>query len=241
MYGYGDTILPGFLNDLAGLRAVIPFFLTVVLLFVIGRNRGQRGALGGGREARWQTIATACRGGGALPWAVFVFLFVVFTLQWFPWGWAQASDFESLGILAPGMALAIVFLSFVVVTGLGGMVSLAQGTFVTAGGFVAGWAVNHDFGIDVPFVASHGKINFAAAAIMGAVAAGALGASIAIPVRRLGVLALALASLAIALASTSRSSRCRTSATASSGGPTRSRGSMCSASRRSTSRSRGRR
>ena len=85
-----------------------------------------------------------------LPWAVFVFLFVAFTLQWFPWGWAQASDFESLGILAPGMALAIVFLSFVVVTGLGGMVSLAQGTFVTAGGFVAGWAVNHDFGIDVP-------------------------------------------------------------------------------------------
>ena len=65
------------------------------------------------------------------------------------------------------MALAIVFLSFVVVTGLGGMVSLAQGTFVTAGGFAAGWAVNHDFGIDVPFVASHGKINFAAAAVLG--------------------------------------------------------------------------
>ena len=54
-----------------------------------------------------------------LPWAVFIFLFVAFTLQWFPWGWARASDFESLGILAPGMALAIVFLSFVVVTGLG--------------------------------------------------------------------------------------------------------------------------
>ena len=61
VYGYGDTILPGFLNDLAGLRAAIPFILTVILLFVIGRNRGSRGALGGGGEARWRTIATACR------------------------------------------------------------------------------------------------------------------------------------------------------------------------------------
>ena len=200
VYGYGDTVLPPFLNELAGLRAAIPFFLTVILLFVIGRNRGAEGRsvseerpMEDHRDGlpRWRRL---------LPWVVFMFLFVAFTLQWFPWGWAQASDFESLGILAPGMALAIVFLSFVVVTGLGGMVSLAQGTFVTAGGFVAGWAVNHDFGIDVPFVASHGQINFAAAAIMGAAAAGALGALIAVPVRRLGVLALALASLAIALA-----------------------------------------
>ena len=40
LYGYGDTILPNFLNELAGLRAAIPFFLTVILLFVVGRNRG---------------------------------------------------------------------------------------------------------------------------------------------------------------------------------------------------------
>jgi ABC-type branched-subunit amino acid transport system ATPase component/branched-subunit amino acid ABC-type transport system permease component len=200
VYGYGDTILPKFLNELAGLRAAIPFILTVVLLFVIGRSRGgearsvsEERPMEDHRDGlpRWRRI---------LPWAVFILLFVAFTLQWFPWGWAQASDFESLGILAPGMALAIVFLSFVVVTGLGGMVSLAQGTFVTAGGFVAGWAVNHDFGVDVPFVASHGHLNFALAAILGALAGGALGALIAVPVRRLGVLALALASLAIALA-----------------------------------------
>lgn len=200
LYGYGDTILPSFLNELAGLRAAIPFFLTVILLFVVGRNQSaearsvaEERPMEDHREGlpRWRRI---------LPWAVFLFLFVGFTLQWFPWGWAQASDFEALGILAPGMALAIVFLSFVVVTGLGGMVSLAQGTFVTAGGFAAGWAVNHDFGIDVPFLASHGKVNFAAAAVLGSLAAGALGALIAVPVRRLGVLALALASLAIALA-----------------------------------------
>ena len=200
VYGYGDTILPGFLNNLAGLRAAIPFFLTVILLFVVGRNRGAET-----RSVSEEKPQEDHRDGlptwrRLLPWVIFIFFFVAFTLQWFPWGWAQASDFESLGILAPGMALAIVFLSFVVVTGQGGMVSLAQGTFVTAGGFVAGWAVNHNFGIDVPFLASHGQINFGAAAIMGAVAAAGLGALIAIPVRQLGVLALALSSLAIALA-----------------------------------------
>ena len=200
VYGYGDTILPKFLNELAGLRSAIPFILTVVLLFVVGRNKGAEA-----RSVSEERPMEDHRDGlppwrRILPWVVFLFLFVAFTLQWFPWGWAQASDFEALGILAPGMALAIVFLSFVVVTGLGGMVSLAQGTFVTAGGFVAGWAVNHDFGVDIPFVASHGKINFAAAAVMGALAGAALGALIAVPVRRLGVLALALASLAIALA-----------------------------------------
>ncbi|MDQ1431058.1 MAG: hypothetical protein QOF40_1660, partial [Actinomycetota bacterium] len=200
VYGYGDSFLPGFLNDLSGLRAAIPFFLTVVLLFVVGRNRGAEA-----RSVSEERPAEDHRDGlptwrRLLPWAIFMFLFVAFTLQWFPWGWAQASDFESLGIIAPGVALGIVFLSFVVVTGLGGMVSLAQGTFVTPGGFVAGWAVNHDFGVNVPFVASHGRLNFALAAVLGAAAAGALGALIAIPVRRLGVLALALASLAIALA-----------------------------------------
>ena len=55
------------------------------------------------------------------------------------------------------------------------MVSLAQATFVTAGGFAAGWAVNHDCGVDIPFIARHGQINFAVAAVLGALAAAALG------------------------------------------------------------------
>ena len=48
--------------------------------------------------------------------------------------------------------MAIIFLSFVVVTGMGGMVSLMQASFVTAGGFAAGWALTHDFGVDIPGV-----------------------------------------------------------------------------------------
>ena len=199
VYGYGDSILPKFLNELAGLRAAIPFILTVVLLFFVGRNRAEARSVSEERAPedhrlglpRWRRV---------LPWVIFLFFFVGFVLQWFPWAWAQASDFESLGILAPGLALSMVFLSFVVVTGLGGMVSLAQGTFVTAGGFMAGWVMNEDLGIDIPFIANHGRINFALAAVMGAIVGAALAAIIAIPVRRLGVLALALASLAIALA-----------------------------------------
>ena len=200
VYGYGDTILPSFLNNLAGLRAAIPFVLTVILFFVIGRRPAGQARSVSEERAPDDHRAGLSRWRRLLPWFVLITVLIAFTLQWLPWGWAQADNFESLGILAPGMALAIVLLSFVLVTGVGGMVSLAQGTFVTAGGFAAGWAVNHDFGVDLPFVASHGRLNFALVALLGATAAGALGALIAIPVRRLGVLALALASLAIALA-----------------------------------------
>ena len=38
------------------------------------------------------------------------------------------------GVMAQGLCLSFVFLSFVVVTGMGGMVSLAQATFVTTAG-----------------------------------------------------------------------------------------------------------
>ena len=197
--GYSDTLLPPFINELAGLRSAIPFFLTIVLLFVVGRNRvGEYHSIKESprpdhREGlpRWRRL---------LPWAFGVVVFVAFALQWLPWGWARADDFEALGILAPGLALAIVFLSFVVVTGMGGIVSLAQATFVTAGGLMAGWALNYDFGINLPFVASHGRLNFVVAAALGTLVAGLLGALIAIPVRRLGVLPLALASLMLALA-----------------------------------------
>ena len=77
--------------------------------------------------------------------------------------WLQADEYEQ-SLIAAGIATGIVFLSFVVVTGLGGMVSLAQATFVVTGGFAAGWALNRDWGIDFPFVASHGQINFGARA-----------------------------------------------------------------------------
>jgi len=195
--GYGDDILPEFLNELSGFRSAIPFILTLVILMFVGRERGREG----GSVADDAPMADHREGLPAwrrrLPWAIFTVALLAFTLQWIDVGWLQADAYEQ-SLIALGIATGLVFLSFVVVTGLGGMVSLAQATFVTAGGFAAGWALNRNWGIDLPFVASHGQINFAIAAIIGALLAGALGAIVAIPVRRLGPVALALGTFALA-------------------------------------------
>ena len=100
--------------------------------------------------------------------------------------------------IALGLCMALIFLSFVVLTGMGGMVSLAQATFVTAGGFAAGWALTRDWGIDLPLVATHGRLNFLWGALLAGAVAAALGALIALPLRRLGAVSLALGTLALA-------------------------------------------
>ena len=92
--------------------------------------------------------------------------------------------------------MAVIFLSFVVVTGMSGQVSLMQASFVTAGGFAGGWALVHDWGWDVPLVFSHGQLNFFWALVIGALAAAALGALLALPLTRLGGVNFALGTLA---------------------------------------------
>ena len=188
---YGKDFLPSALIQLSGFSSAIPFFLTVVVLFFVGRDRGrQAGSIAEERPRadhrdglpHWRRV---------LPWAVVVVALVAFTMQ--------ASPFTTGAILAPGIALSIVMLSFVVVTGIGGMVSLAQATFVTAGGFTAGWVASHQFGWNFPFLVSGGHLNALLAALAAAIVAGAIGALIAVPVRRLGALALALGTLALAL------------------------------------------
>ena len=72
--------------------------------------------------------------------------------------------------------MAVIFLSFVVATGMGGMVSLAQASFATVGGFTVGWALNHDFGVNIPGLFTHGSINFFWAVAIGMLAAAAAGA-----------------------------------------------------------------
>ena len=110
----------------------------------------------------------------------------------------SGADTYAQSIVAQSLAMAVIFLSFVVVTGMGGMVSLAQATFVTAGGMGAGWALTHNWGIDVPFLASHGQLNFVWAALIGIVVAAAIGAMIALASSRLGTVYLAIWSLAAA-------------------------------------------
>jgi ABC-type branched-subunit amino acid transport system ATPase component/branched-subunit amino acid ABC-type transport system permease component len=196
--GYSDDIFPGFLARLSGLKTAIPFVLTLVLFYVYARRGREReaGSVADERPAPDHRIGLpAWR--RRLPWAIFTLALVAFSLQWIDVGWLQADIYES-SLMAQGLAVGLVFLSFVIVTGMGGMVSLCQATFVTAGGFAAGWALERDWGIDIPLIASNGQLNFVWAALIGAALAALVGALVALPVRRLGALVLALSTFAVA-------------------------------------------
>lgn len=190
--GYSDSFLPHFLNTLSGFRSSIPFLLTLLLVFLI-------------REpATDETPQPDHRAGlpawrKRLPWVVTTILIAGFALQWTGVAALQADVYEQ-GIIAKGLVFGIIFLSFVVVTGLGGMVSLAQASFVTAGGFAAGWALDRDWGVNLPLVATHGHLNFFWASIVAAAAGAALGALVAVlvAIRRLGPVALAIGTFALA-------------------------------------------
>ncbi len=191
--GYGDSFLPHFLNTLSGFRSSIPFLLTLGLVFLV-------------REAPVDERPQPDHRAGLpawrrrLPWVVTTVVLIAFALQWSGVAALQADVYEQ-GLLAKGLVFGIIFLSFVVVTGLGGMVSLAQASFVTAGAFAAGWALDRNWGLNLPLVAQHGHLNFAFAALIAAAAGAALGAFVALIVAtgRLGPVALAIATFALAL------------------------------------------
>jgi ABC-type branched-subunit amino acid transport system ATPase component/ABC-type branched-subunit amino acid transport system permease subunit len=195
--GYSDTLLPKFLADLTGLRSAVPFLLVLVLGLIIGRDRSRRaGSIADDvPKPDHRDGMSALR--RRLPWALCTLALIAFSLQWINVSWLRADAYDQT-VIAQSLAMAIVFLSFVVVTGMGGMVSLAQTTFVTAGGFAAGWALSRDWGVDIPLIATHGQINFLWAAIIGGLVAAALGAIIALPATRLGGVFLAIWSLAVA-------------------------------------------
>ena len=176
--GYSDDILPKFLADLSGLKSAVPFFLVLVLLPIFARGKGRA------RPGRWRrtcrrptTAIGLAKWRNRLPWVIWTIILIGFWLQWLPWSWAQADTYDQT-VIAQSLAMAIIFLSFVVVTGMGGMVSLGQAAFATAGGFAVGWAINHDFGVNIPGIAAHGSLNFFWAVMFGAIAAAALGRTV---------------------------------------------------------------
>ena len=196
--GYSEDILPKFISDLTGLRSAVPYLLVIMIGLIVGRDRGRKAGSVADDVPKpdHRTGMSALR--RRLPWVIFTVALLAFALQWIDVK-GFATDAYGQTVIAQGLAMAIVFLSFVVVTGMGGMVSLAQTTFVTAGGFAAGWALNRDWGgFDLPGVAAHGQINFLWAALIGALVAAALGALIALPATRLGGVFLAIWTLAIA-------------------------------------------
>jgi ABC-type branched-subunit amino acid transport system ATPase component/branched-subunit amino acid ABC-type transport system permease component len=186
VFGYA----PDFLTDISGFLSSIPFLLTIVLLFFLGFDRTRAAGSVADESPPEDHRAGLPPWRRLFPWTIAVSALVVYEL-WF------ANEFWS-SLIAKGIVLGIVFLSFVVITGLGGMVSLGQATFVTASAFTVGYLVNNDFGFTIPLLMHDGRFGFFVAVLAGTAVAAAVGAVIAIPVRRLGPLALALATLSFA-------------------------------------------
>src|SRR5947209_311583 len=193
--GYSDDVLPKWLSNVSGLKPSVPFLLVIVLLFWFGRSRSRQAGSVSDEAPPPDHREGLPKWRRRLPWAVWTLVLIAFSMQWFSPSWLQADAYDQT-VIAQSLVMAVIFLSFVVITGMSGQVSLMQASFVTAGGFAAGWALTHDFGVDIPLIASHGQLNFFWAMILGGVAAAALGALLAIPLSRLGGVNFALGTLA---------------------------------------------
>lgn len=165
-----------FAERITGFRTAVPFLILFAGLLVLTRRQRTAGtAAADAPPVDHLAGRPAARRHG--PWiAAAVLLGAAF--------YTVTTPFWS-GVLAQGLALALVFMSFTVVTGLGAMVSLAQATFVTGSALVAGLLMSRGW----PFLA---------AAVAGTCAAALLGALAALPALRLGGRSLALATLALA-------------------------------------------
>ncbi|MEV7194709.1 ATP-binding cassette domain-containing protein [Streptomyces sp. NPDC093510] len=169
--GYAD-----FAENITGFRTAVPFLILFAGLLLLTRRQRTAGtAAVDAPPVDYLAGRSWARRWG--PWAVAAMLLALAF-------YTVTTPFWS-GLLAQGLAISLVFISFTVVTGLGAMVSLAQATFVTGAALVAGLLMSHGW----PFFA---------AALVGTGAAAVLGALVALPALRLGGRSLALATLALA-------------------------------------------
>lgn len=186
VYGYS----PEFLTSISGFRQSVPFILLFILLFFV-KGKDDRAAGSLSEEAPTSDVrGTTGPWRRRAPWIVAGGLVLVYG--------TSIADGYWTGILNRGLVLSLVFLSFVVVTGIGGMVNLAQAAFITTGGFVTGWLVNHQWPSTIPVLMDNGRLNFWIATVVAVAVTAAVGVLIALPSLRLGGLTLALATLALA-------------------------------------------
>ncbi|MGW8949026.1 ABC transporter permease subunit [Streptomyces sp. NPDC055709] len=165
-----------FAERITGFRTAVPFLILFAGLLVMARRRRAAGtAASDAAPADYLAGRSWAR-----RWGVWLGAAVLLAAAFY----TVTTPFWS-GVLAQGLAISLVFVSFTVVTGLGAMVSLAQATFVTGAALVAGLLMSHGW-------------PFAAAAVVGTCGAAVLGAVVALPVLRLGGRSLALATLALA-------------------------------------------
>ncbi|MFJ5073664.1 ATP-binding cassette domain-containing protein [Streptomyces sp. NPDC088553] len=166
-----------FAEGITGFRTAVPFLILFAGLVVLVRRRRRAAGTAAADPPPVEYLAGM---GWGRRWGAWVVAGVLLGTAFY----TVTTPFWS-GILAQGLAIGLVFMSFTVVTGLGAMVSLAQATFVTGAALVAGLLMSHGW----PFVA---------AAAVGTAAAALLGAVVALPALRLGGRSLALATLALA-------------------------------------------
>jgi len=190
LLGVGQQVLAGYLplNSILaeGLRPSVPFIVLVAVLLLspaVRRGRSAPDPLSG-CDPPPPPLAASLRGAGldrvsrvGLP--VFVVAVMYVTLF-------QLSE-HYLGLMTEVAIYSIIFLSFTVVTGFSGQISLCQMTFAGFGAFTAGQlATDHGW----PFLV---------AMVAGGFVAAVCGAVVALPALRLGGLYLALATLAFAV------------------------------------------
>ena len=177
--GILENLAAGYLNprvNIDGLSSAVPFILLFIGLIVLNR-RGPAARIPSHEKAPPTHDSDLTTWRRASPWVAGVVALLVYVLF-------IANAFW-VGLVTGGLCLAVVFLSFVVVTGTGGMISLAQAAFVTMAALVCALLLSHH----VPFLL---------ALAVGTGAATVAGVVVALPALRLGGVPLALATLALA-------------------------------------------
>lgn len=166
-----------FAASISGFSDAVPFVLLLIGLAVWGRERGRRAGTAAEDVPPPDYLALRPPWRRLAPWVfwfavLFVYLFVGADAYW-------------LNLTTKGLAISLLFLSFTIVTGLGGIVSLAQAAFVTASGLVAGITIVHF------------HQGYFVGLVIGVAVSVGLGVVVAVPALRLGGLSLALATLAL--------------------------------------------
>jgi ABC-type branched-subunit amino acid transport system ATPase component/branched-subunit amino acid ABC-type transport system permease component len=172
-----------FARGIPGFGDSVPFAVLLIGLVVLGRDRTRSaGSVNTSAEATVHEDATAMwrrwtprrmMTTGLVVAAYLVYISLVASNYW-----VQAN------IL--GLSLSLAFLSFIVITGMGGMLNLAPASFVMASGLTVGVMIDR---FHFPWFP---------AVIVAVLVAVIIGIVVALPAIRLGGLALALATLALA-------------------------------------------
>jgi len=188
-YGADVPGIKQILADVPGTTQSVIYIALLVALLLRGRERGRvAGVTRVAEKVPNNYLADIPRWRQAWPWVGICLALLLWGTDALPFSPVQAGGLEQL-LIIQALCLAIVFLSFNVVTGQLGVASLAQAAMVTTGALMAGIIAGHNF---------LGG-NFIVCVIAAGLAAAILAALISLPALRLGGLALALATLALGL------------------------------------------